>query len=96
MVVKMTPGLCSNDYCSTGGTFCESCFASFVMHGCVPDRACITDVVDDGRADITLILSHGTDQRIVQITNANREALVYGGWSGWVDFVERLAPTPAQ
>ena len=97
MVVKMTPGLCSNEHSSTGGTFCESCFASFVVHGCAPDRACITDVIDDGKADVTLILRHGDDQRVVLINDENREALAYGGWSGWVRFVEDLteAPVPA-
>lgn len=94
MVVKMTPGLCSNEYCSTGGSFCESCFASFVLHGCVPERACITDVIDDGRADITLLLSHGDEQRVIRITEANREAIAYGGWSGWVRFAEDLASVP--
>jgi hypothetical protein len=95
MVVKMTPGLCSNEYCHTAGTFCESCFSSFVIHRCIPDRACITDVIDDDSTDITLILSHGDDQRVVHITDENRDAIAFGGWSGWVDFVDGLAPTPA-
>ena len=93
MVVKMTPGLCSNEHSSTGGSFCESCFASFVVHGCAPDRACITEVIDDGKTDVTLILRHGEGQRVVQITDENREALAYGGWSGWVSFVEELTST---
>jgi hypothetical protein len=95
MVVKMTPGLCSNEHSITGGTFCESCFASFVIHGCVPDRACITDVIDDGKTDVTLILCHGEDQRVVLISDENREAIAYGGWPGWVRFVEELPPTAA-
>jgi len=93
MVVKMTPGLCSNEHSGTGGTFCESCFASFVLHGCAPDRACITDVTEDGKTDVTLILRHGDDQRVVLITDENREALAYGGWSGWVRFAEELTGT---
>jgi hypothetical protein len=95
MVVKMTPGLCSNAYSSTGGTFCESCFASFITHGCTPERPCITDVIDDGATDITLVLRHGDDERIVLITDQNREALAYGGWPGWVRFVEGQADTAA-
>jgi hypothetical protein len=66
-----------------------------VVHGCAPDRACITDVVDDGKTDVTLILRHGDDQRVVLITDENREALAYGGWSGWVRFVEDLKDDPA-
>jgi hypothetical protein len=95
MVVKMIPGLCSNEYSGTGGTFCESCFASFVLHGCAPDRACITEVIDDGKTDVTLILRRGDEQRTVLITDENREALVYGGWPGWVRFVEEQADTAA-
>src|SRR5262245_29676828 len=33
MRILMTPGLCSNEHCTTGGTFCESCFAAFLLHG---------------------------------------------------------------
>jgi hypothetical protein len=95
MVVKMIPGLCSNQYSGTGGSFCESCFASFIVHGCTPDRACITDVIDDGKTDITLLLCHGEDQRVVVINDENREEIAYGGWSGWERFVEELTDTAA-
>jgi hypothetical protein len=90
MVVKMTPGLCSNEHSSTGGSFCESCFASFLYHGCYPDRPCITDVVDDGTPEITLILRHDDYEKVVTITDETRDAIAYGGWSGWVQFVEEL------
>jgi hypothetical protein len=59
-----------------------------LLHGCSPDRPCITKVVDDGIAQTTLILKYGDRQKCVEITNANREMLAYGGWSGWIDFVE--------
>ena len=95
MVIKMTPGLCSTEHSRTGGTFCESCFASFVVHGCAPDRACITDVIDDGKTDVTLLLRHGDEQRVVLITDENREAIAYGGWPGWVRFVEELTSAAA-
>jgi hypothetical protein len=88
MQIMMTPGLCSNEYRSTGGSFCESCFAAFLLHGCAPDLPCITGVVDDGSAETTLVLQHGDQQRVVRITEENREALAYGGWTGWVQFVE--------
>ena len=94
MQIIMTPGLCSNEHRSTGGTFCESCFSSFLMHGCYPDRPCITEVVDDGKVETTLILSYGDQQKRVVITDANRELMAYGGWPGWVQFVEELPSTP--
>jgi hypothetical protein len=94
MRIIMIPGLCSNEYRNTGGTFCESCFASFLLHGCAPDRPCITDAVDDGKDETTLVLRCGDQQKVVTITDENREALAYGGWQGWVQFVEELPGTP--
>ena|SRR5689334_634647 len=90
MQIMMTPGLCSNEHRSTGGTFCESCFASFLLHGCSPDRACITDVVDNGQEATTLILQYGDQQQIMVISDENRQSLAYGGWPGWVQFVDEL------
>ena len=90
MQITMIPGLCSNQHRSTGGTFCESCFASFLLHGCTPDRPCITEAIDDGRAETTLILKSGDQQQTIVISDANREQIAYGSWSGWVDFVEKL------
>jgi len=94
MKIMMTPGLCSNEYSSTGGTFCESCFASFLLHGCSPDRACITNAVDDGSEATTLVLQYRDRQQVVVISDDNREALAYGGWPGWVQFVEALTESP--
>jgi hypothetical protein len=91
----MTPGLCSNEHRGTGGTFCESCFSAFLIHGCTPDRPCITDVVDDGQAETTLVLQRGDQRRLVTVTDENRDTLAYGGWHGWVEFVEKLSSEPA-
>jgi hypothetical protein len=96
MQIMMTPGLCSNTHQSTGGTFCESCFASFLMHDCYPDRACITQVIDDGKEATTLVLQYGAYEKVVKLTDANRELLAFGDWPGWVQFVEDLPSAPAQ
>ena len=95
MRILMIPGLCSNEHRKTGGTFCESCFASFLLHGCTPDRPCITSVIDDGKDETTLVLRYGDQEKVVTITDENREALAYGGWHGWVEFVEEQQTTPA-
>jgi hypothetical protein len=90
MRIVMVPGRCSTDYIRASGTFCQSCFASFLMHGCYPDRACITEVVDDGTEETTLVLRYGEYEKVVPMTDENRELLAYGGWPGWVQFVEDL------
>ena len=94
MQIMMTPGLCSNEHRSTGGTFYESCLASFLVHGCYPDLACITNVVDDGKEATTLVLQYGSHEKAVEITDANRELLAFGDWPGWVKFVEELPSAP--
>ena len=94
MQIMMTPGLCSNTHRSTGGSFCESCFASFLLHGCYPDRACITEVVDDGKEATTLVLQYEDQQQVIVISAENREALAYGEWPGWVQFIEGLPRPP--
>jgi hypothetical protein len=94
MRITLVPGLCSNEYRNTGGSFCESCFASFLLHGCTPDRPCITGVADDGKDETTLVLRYGGQHKVVTITDEQREALAYGGWPGWVQFVEELPDTP--
>jgi len=96
MQIMMTPGLCSNEHQSTGGTFCQSCFASFLLHDCYPDRACITKVVEDGKEATTLVLQYGAYEQAVELTDANRELLAFGGWPGWVQFVAELPSTPVQ
>lgn len=88
MRIEMTPGLCSNEPRSTGGSFCQSCFSAFLMHGCYPDRPCITNVVDDAQEETTLLLTYGRYQKVVVITDENRELMAYGDWPGWVEFVE--------
>jgi len=95
MRIVMIPGGCSNQHCSTGGTFCESCFAAFLLHGCYPDRPCITAVEDDGSEQTTLVLRYGEQEQVVPITDESRQALAYGGWPGWVRFVEELTSAPA-
>lgn len=86
MQIVMIPGLCANKYSATAGSFCESCFSSFLEHGCYPDRSCITNVIDDGKAETTLILRYGDTEQVVLLTDEAREALAYGGWRGWVEF----------
>jgi hypothetical protein len=51
-------------------------------------------VEDDGKPETTLILRNENYQRVVMITDENRELWAYGGWPGWVEYLEQLPKTP--
>jgi len=53
-----------------------------MMHGFYPDRACILEVVDDDRDEITLVLRRDGGEEIVEITDENRAALAFGERQG--------------
>jgi hypothetical protein len=93
MRIFMVPGLCSNRYRNTGGSFCESCFASFLAHGADPSLPCITAVEDDGTEETTLVLLVAGHEQVIPLTAERREALMLGEWKGWVDYVESVSPT---
>lgn len=88
--------------CTTVLPACEECFATFVLHGCVPDRACIVDVRDDGAEETTLVLRYNNHEAKIVVTDENRELLAYDGWTQYVDVLPdffssgRGAPTPRQ
>ena len=71
--------------CTTILSACQECFATFVLRGCVPDRGCIMDVVEDGREETTLVILYNGNQAEVVVTDQNREYLAYDGWSDYVD-----------
>lgn len=82
MRITMKPGACETRYNRTGASFCESCFATFMMHGCSPDRPCIMSVVDDGQEAVTLVLQRNGQQQIIEVTDENRAVLAFGGRQG--------------
>ena len=89
MKMTMIPGLCSNEYQRTGGSFCESCFARFLMRGDA-NLPCLSAVEDDGAADQTLVMQYGDYQESVLLTDETRERLAYGEWKGWEEWVEQV------
>jgi hypothetical protein len=82
MRITMQPGACTTRYNNTGASFCESCFATFMMHGCYPDRACILDVVDNGEDEVYLVIRRDGQDQIVEITDENRALLAFGERQG--------------
>ena len=91
MKMTMIPGLCSNEYQRTSGSFCEGCFARFIIRGGSADLPCFTAVEDDGAEEQTLVMQYGGYQERVLLTDEARERLAYGEWKGWEKWVERAA-----
>jgi hypothetical protein len=91
MQIMMTPGLCSSEYSPTKGSFCESCFARFLMHPGQIDLPCFTAVEDDGAEEQTLTMQYGSHQEILLLTNAERERLAYGDWHGWPEWIASMS-----
>lgn len=63
---------------------CEQCFGEFLRRGSVPDRACVTEIVDDGRPEIVAIIKSGNYYGTLTITEENREEIIYDGWMKFV------------
>jgi hypothetical protein len=93
MQIVMVPGLCSNEYQPTGNSFCESCFARFLMRRGEPNLPCMAAVEDDGAEEQTLIMRYGGHEQRLLLTDAERERLAYGDWKGWQAYVDQL-PLP--
>lgn len=92
MRITMVPGLCSNEHRSTGGSFCESCLSSFLLHGGAPDLPCITAAEDDGAGETTLVLRYEGHEQVIPLTDERRELLALGDWRGWPEFAAQLVP----
>ena len=73
------------DTCTTVLPACEECFATFLLRGCIPDRGCIVDVVEDDREETRLIIRYAGHEVEVLVTDQNRELLAIDGWTRYVD-----------
>lgn len=82
--------------CMTTLPACEECFGTFVLHGCVPDRACIIDVEDDGKEETTLVLRYDDSKAEIVVTDENRELLAYDGWTAYMDVIPEFFSTQAR
>lgn len=83
------------DTCMTVLPACEECFATFVLHDCYPDRACITEVEDDGRDETTIVVQFGGRTEELVVTDENRELIAYEGWTMFIDEPPPFANVPS-
>lgn len=81
MKVILDRGLCDANL-----AFCQRCSAAFIRHPEGEDRACIRDIIDDGKAQLTLEML--TDGRRLEITLTEEQQALASveGWEALADF----------
>ncbi|MCA9927463.1 MAG: hypothetical protein KC419_03255 [Anaerolineales bacterium] len=72
--------------CDTNLSFCQRCSAAVIRNPMGYDRACIRDIVEDGKETLTIEMY--TDGRTLEIelTDEEREIASLEGWEALADF----------
>ncbi len=66
--------------CGSWAPACEECLGQFLAHGDRPDRACITDMADDGSETVSVVIHSGHFVGTLTVTPQNRQAVISEGW----------------
>ncbi len=74
----------NRNVCAHHPAVCEQCFGDFLREGLVAGRGCITEIVDDGRPEITARIRSGKHFGTLVVTEENREEVIYHGWMQFV------------
>ncbi len=74
--------------CGSWPPACEECFNMLVARNDV-DRACITEVVDDGSPNLVVTIRSGQHTTTLTITPENREAVMREGWIKFANLPEQ-------
>lgn len=64
---------------------CEKCFGEFLRTGAYPDRSCMLDVIDDGKAEVSAEITSGAYTTTLVVTDDIREQVIYDGYMKFVD-----------
>lgn len=73
---------------------CEKCFGEFLLKGAYPDRSCMLDVIDDGKPEVTAVITSGPYTREVVITEDIREQVIYDGYMKFAGFPDDAFEIP--
>jgi hypothetical protein len=81
--------------CDTNLAYCQRCSAALIRHPEGYDRACIVDIVEDGKELLTIELM--TDGRVLEVELSEKERQLAGieGWEALADFDPALFRTGA-
>jgi hypothetical protein len=75
----------NRNLCGHHPAACEKCFGEFLLKGAVPDRGCILQVIEDGAPEVNAVITSGKYTATLQVTDANREEIIYDGYIKFVD-----------
>ena len=69
----------NRNFCGHRPNACEVCFAEFLRKGDAPDRACIVDVVEDGKPEVVTTIISGKYIGTLVVDATNRDAIISEG-----------------
>ena len=72
--------------CTGSLSFCERCFGIFVTTPEGVDRACVTEMHDDGSELLTLRLISAEGEDTLTLAPADAQAVALDGWPQYVQF----------
>jgi hypothetical protein len=72
--------------CSGSLSFCERCFGIFVTTPQGIERACVTEMHDDGAELLTLRLISAEGEDTLTLAPADAQAVALDGWPQYVQF----------
>jgi hypothetical protein len=76
----------NRNLCGHPAFACEKCFGEFLRTGAYPDRGCMLDVLDDGKPEVTAVITSGPHTRELVVTDEIREQVIYDGYMKFADF----------
>ena len=85
--MKMT---IDRDLCDHVLPACERCFGLLMRYPLGVDRHCITELVDDGDPDLSLLLKYDQREERLILTPQAREQIADSGWSLFVSVPPRM------
>ncbi len=86
----------NRDVCTAQLAFCERCLGQFLKYPMGYERRCFEVCEDDGKAELTIELHSGDNDRVLVLTEEQAREIAGEGWSAFVDFVVPMYRTPRE
>jgi hypothetical protein len=82
-------------FCNATLEYCQRCSAALIRNPEGVDRACILDIIDDGKDQLTLEMFTDGRRLELPLTDEQRELAAVEGWEALADFDPALFRTGA-